>query len=310
MSEAPLRIGTRGSQLALWQTRRVIAMLQSAGIDAEEQVIRTTGDRRTDVPLAEIGGKGLFLKEIEESLLRGEIDLAVHSLKDVPSLLAPEFRLLAFLPREDPRDAWISHSGERLGKIPGGAAVGTSSPRRRAQILSLRPDLDVRPLRGNVPTRLNAARSGTLDAVVLASAGLIRLGLDDAITERVATEQMVPSAGQGIVVVETLTENEAIEPLRGVLNDDEAELAARCERGLLQEFETLLDCHSPIGAHCTIEHDRLVLDVFVSSPDASRIIRTRHEGDHSHARELIERTAAHLRSEGAEDLLRGQVHSS
>jgi hydroxymethylbilane synthase len=304
MTHTPLRIGTRGSQLALWQTRRVIEMLRAAGIGAEERVIRTTGDRRTDVPLAEIGGKGLFLKEIEESLVRGEIDLAVHSLKDVPSLLSPEFRLLAFLPREDPRDAWISHAGERFDQIARGAAVGTSSPRRRAQILSLRPDLDVRPLRGNVPTRLEAARSGTLDAVVLASAGLIRLGLDDAITERVATGQMVPSAGQGIVVVETLMENDALEHLRGFLNDPVAELAARCERGLLQEFETLLDCHSPIGAHCTIEDDRLALDVFVSSPDVSRTIRTRQEGHRSDVRELIERTAVHLRSEGAEELLR------
>jgi hydroxymethylbilane synthase len=307
MTDMPLRIGTRGSQLALWQTRRVIEILRAAGIDAEERVIRTTGDRRTDVPLAEIGGKGLFLKEIEEALLRREIDLAVHSLKDVPSILDPELRLLAFLPREDPRDAWISHSGARLDQIPHGAVVGTSSPRRRAQILSLRPDLEVRPLRGNVPTRLDAARSGTLDAVILASAGLIRLGLDGAITEKVATDQMVPAAGQGIVVVQTLTDSVGLDPLRSVLNDPSAELAARCERGLLQEFGTLLDCHSPIGAHCTVAENRITLDVFVSSPDLARVIRAHHEAPPSDAREMVTRAAEQLRVEGVEGLLGASV---
>src|SRR5579864_1095394 len=189
-----LRIGSRGSQLALWQANHVAGLLQAQGHSIEIQVIKTTGDKITDVALSKVGAKGMFTKEIEEALAAGQVDLAVHSLKDVPTELQPEFELAAIMKREDPRDAFISVNFCHLDELPQEARVGTSSLRRQCQLKSLRPDLQVIPLRGNVDTRLRKLESGEYDAIILASAGLNRLGLDRHMRYRIEAEQMCPAA--------------------------------------------------------------------------------------------------------------------
>ncbi len=198
---APVRIGTRGSPLALWQANEVARVLNRP---SEIVTIRTTGDKRTDVSLASIGGKGVFIKELEEALMRRKIDLAVHSLKDVPSIVPPEFALPAFLARADPRDAWIQPRGIPISEMRDGAKIGTSAPRRRAQLRAHYPRLRVEDMRGNVDTRIRKIQTGAYDGAVLASAGLTRLGRKSEITSYFSIDEMVPAAGQGIIVIETL----------------------------------------------------------------------------------------------------------
>jgi hydroxymethylbilane synthase len=240
-----IRIGTRGSALALWQANEVARLL---GGETEIVVLKTTGDKRQDVPLAAIGGKGLWVKELEEALLRGEIDLAVHSLKDVPSILPEDFALAAFLERADPRDAWVQVDHKPIDALPAGATVATSAPRRRAQLRARWPRLQIEEIRGNVDTRLRKLRDGLYDAGVLAAAGLTRLGLSDAITSKFSIDEMLPAAGQGIIAIETLRGG----PSLSHINHEATALAARCERGVLQKFGTLLDCYSPIAVHAVI----------------------------------------------------------
>ena len=239
-----LRIGTRGSALALWQANEVARLL---GGDTEIVTLKTTGDKRQDVSLAAIGGKGLWVKELEEALLRGEIDLAVHSLKDVPSILPDEFVLAAFLERADPRDAWVHPAGQSIGAMKHGAKIATSAPRRRAQLQVRWPHLQIEEIRGNVDTRLRKIREGLYDAGVLAAAGLTRLGL--AFTSTFSLDEMIPAAGQGIIAIETLRDNAAI---CARINHEPSAIAARCERGVLQKFGTVLDCYSPIAVHCDV----------------------------------------------------------
>jgi hydroxymethylbilane synthase len=246
---APLRIGTRGSQLALWQANEVKRRLALAGHDAELIIVKTTGDQRQDVSLASIGGKGLFIKELEEALERGTIDVAVHSLKDVPSLIPEHFVLAGFLERADPRDAWIHVDGKPIEAMPDGAAIGTSAPRRRAQLAQLFPNLRAEDVRGNVDTRIRKAREGQYAGLVLAAAGLMRLGRADEITSRFSVDEMLPAAGQGIVAMECLATHELAREAVRAINHQASEVAARMERGVLQKFGTRLDCYSAVAVH-------------------------------------------------------------
>lgn len=296
-----IRLGTRASPLALWQARETARLLQAAGFSADVIPIHTSGDRSRDVSLSAIGGKGLFVKELEEALDGGAIDLAVHSLKDVPSLLPGRFLLAGFLERADPRDAWIQIDGMALDALPHRAVVATSAPRRRAQLLARRPDLRIEPIRGNVETRLAKLRERTCDGMVLASAGLIRLGLGDSMTAMLDLDEMVPAAGQGIVALECLQSNAPARTAAESIDNGRSALAARCERGVLQHFGTQLDCHSCIAVHASFEGDGLAIRAFVSDLDAATVIRVTHRGAHADA--LASSVAAELRSRGAEALL-------
>ena len=249
-----VRIGTRGSQLALWQANEVKRLL---GGDAEIVIVKTTGDKRQDVSLASIGGKGLFIKELEEALERGEIDVAVHSLKDVPSIIPEQFELCAFLERADPRDVWVSNTP--IVELPPGARVGTSSPRRRAQLASRFPHLEIADIRGNVDTRIAKARSGEYAGVVLAAAGLLRLGRANDIAAWFSVDEMVPAAGQGIVALECLRGNASV--VRAI-NHAPSETAALCERGVLQKFGERLDCYSEVAVHATIGEEIVIRAFF------------------------------------------------
>ena len=267
-----MRIGTRGSPLALWQAIEVLRLLRHAGHEAEIVTVKTTGDRRQDVPLAAIGGKGLFIKELEESLARNEIDLAVHSLKDVPSIIPADFVLAAFLERADPRDAWLHRGNRSITDLPKGAVVGTSAPRRLAQLRERFPHLEIKPLRGNVETRIAKMSGGEADGIVLAAAGLKRLNLDGQITEFFSVDDMVPAAGQGIVAIETRAADvDAIAAARAI-NHAPTEMVATCERGVLQRFETRLDCYSAVAVHATIDDQMITIRSFFES------VRTIHRG--------------------------------
>ena len=245
-----LRIGTRGSQLALWQAHEAARRLSC---ETEIVPIRTTGDKRQNVSLASIGGKGLFIKELEEALERGEIDVAVHSLKDVPSIIPDRFALAAFLERADPRDAWVHPDGIAIGALPAGSIVGTSAPRRRAQLAALHPHLKIADIRGNVDTRIEKARNGQYAGIVLASAGLTRLGRASEITSYFSIDEMLPAAGQGIVAIECLRDNTRAREAVREINHAPSETAALCERGVLQKFGERLDCYSEVAVHATVE---------------------------------------------------------
>ena len=246
-----LRIGTRGSQLALWQANEAARLLAAAGHAPEIVPIKTTGDKRHDVSLATIGGKGLFIKELEEALEEGTIDVAVHSLKDVPSIIPDHFALAAFLERADARDAWVHPAGKRIEDVSDGSAIGTSSPRRRAQLLERFPQLRVEEIRGNVDTRIEKARSGQYEGIVLASAGMTRLGRAHEITSYFSVDEMIPACGQGIVGIECLRENAAAIDAVRAINHAPSETAALCERGVLQKFGTRLDCYSEVAVHAS-----------------------------------------------------------
>ncbi|HYR29447.1 MAG TPA: uroporphyrinogen-III C-methyltransferase [Thermoanaerobaculia bacterium] len=248
---ARIRIGTRGSKLALWQAQETARLLRAAGYESELVIVKTTGDKRTDVSLASIGGKGLFIKELEEALERREIGVAVHSLKDVPSIIPDHFTLAGFLERADPRDAWVHPENAPIATLPAGSIVGTSSPRRRAQLLALFPHLRVEDIRGNVDTRIEKARRGEYAGIVLAAAGLHRLGRANEITSYFSIDEMIPAAGQGIVTIECLAENETAIAAARAINHAPSETAALTERGVLQQFGTRLDCYSEIAVHAT-----------------------------------------------------------
>ncbi len=262
---AVLRIGTRGSQLALWQANEVKRLLALAGHETEIVIVKTTGDKRPDVSLASIGGKGLFIKELEEALERGEIDIAVHSLKDVPSIIPEHFVLAAFLERADPRDAWIHVDGKPIADMPEGAVIGTSAPRRRAQLAALFPHLRAEDIRGNVDSRIRKAREGQYAGLVLAAAGLTRLGRANEITSYFSIDEMLPAAGQGIVAIECLASNERAKEIARTINHEPSEVAAINERGVLQKFGTKLDCYSAVAVYC----DSGAIHAFVAGIRAS-----------------------------------------
>ncbi len=272
----PIRIGTRGSQLALWQANETARLLSMAGFSPQIVVIRTTGDKRQDVSLATLGGKGLFIKELEEALEHREIDLAVHSLKDVPSIIPPRFSLVAFLDRADPRDVWLHPKGASIQSLKSGAVVGTGSPRRRAQIIERFPHLKVEMIRGNVETRINKARAGKYDGIVVAHAGLSRLGMTGEITTVFSVDEMVPAAGQGIVAIESLRDNEHARHAAAAINRPGAELEALCERGVLQKFGERLDCYSAVAVHASVDDGWITVRAFAADYDGTRSVRSTH----------------------------------
>jgi hydroxymethylbilane synthase len=273
---AKLRIGSRGSQLALWQANHVAALLREQGHTVEIEVIKTTGDKITSVALAKVGTKGMFTKEIEEALHDHRVDLAVHSLKDVPTELEHEFELAAIMKREDPRDAFISVKFSSLDELPQGARVGTSSLRRQCQLKSVRPDLEIFPLRGNVDTRIRKLESGEYDAIILAAAGVRRLGLETHVRSRISADIMCPAVGQGALAVETRRSDQQTKTLLAFLDDPETHAAIECERALLGSLGG--GCQVPIGAYAEIRGGRLHLRAMVGRPDGSEILREQAEG--------------------------------
>jgi hydroxymethylbilane synthase len=283
-----IRIGTRGSQLALWQANEAARRLRAVGYEPELHVVKTTGDKRHDVSLATIGGKGLFIKELEEALERGEIDVAVHSLKDVPSIIPEHFALAGFLERADPRDAWVHVDGRAIAEMPEGSVIGTSAPRRRAQLAELFPRLVVEDIRGNVDTRVRKARDGAYAGIILASAGLTRLGRAGEITSWFSVDQMVPAAGQGIVAIECLASSAFARDAARAINHEPSETAARAERGVLQKFGTRLDCYSAVAVHSS----EGALRVFFSN--GTKSIRASGPTVDAVHRELVARGAEEL----------------
>jgi len=297
---ASLRIGSRGSQLALWQANHVASLLREQGHNVEIEIIKTTGDKITDVALAKVGIKGMFTKEIEEALAEDRVDLAVHSLKDVPTELAPEFELAAILRREDPRDAFISVRYARLDELPRGAKVGTSSLRRQCQLKAVRPDLEIFPLRGNVDTRLRKLEAGEYDAIILAAAGVHRLGLDQHVRSRIEPEVMCPAVGQGALAIESRRDDLRTLSLLAFLNHAETRLAIECERALLGALGG--GCQVPIGAHAVVRDGHLHLRGMVGRPDGSQVLREQASGDDP---ETLGRTVAKtLLQRGADKILR------
>ncbi len=266
-----IRIGSRGSKLALWQAEWVQAQLQGKGFTVTIQKIKTTGDKILDVPLAKVGGKGLFVKEIEEALLRNEIDLAVHSMKDVPSALPEALHIAAIPKRENPLDALISHQAKLLSELPEGATIGTSSLRRQAQLSALRPDFQFVSLRGNLDTRLRKLEEGQFDAIILASAGLRRLGWQDRITEDLAPDCMLPAIGQGALGIECRRDDPEMNECIAFLNHAETAVCVSAERDLLFRLEG--GCQVPIGGFATLSNNKLSLEGLVASLDGKELIR-------------------------------------
>ncbi|MEE8240594.1 MAG: hydroxymethylbilane synthase [Nitrospirales bacterium] len=303
-ARSSLVVGTRGSPLALWQAEWVQQQLREIApqLSVEVQRIKTSGDKILDVPLAKIGGKGLFVKEIEEALLRGEIDLAVHSMKDVPTALPDGLGILCIPPRENPQDVLVSRQGQTLEQLPTGARIGTSSLRRQAQLLRRRPDFHISMLRGNLDTRLRKVREGEFDAIVLAAAGLRRMGWVDQVTEYLAPEVSLPAIGQGALAIEGRTSDSFVRDLLQPLDDPPTRTAVTAERALLDRLEG--GCQVPIGAHATITGDRLALDALIASVDGRRVVRDRIEGPVSDARDLGLQLAERLLSQGGDEILK------
>ncbi|HEX9910860.1 MAG TPA: hydroxymethylbilane synthase [Desulfatiglandales bacterium] len=298
-----LRIGTRGSKLALVQSEWVKKEVQTRHPEVRVELvkIKTEGDKVLDSPLSKIGGKGLFVKEIEDALLRNDVDLAVHSLKDVPGDLPTGLSIAVYPKREDPRDALVSKHFKTVKDLPQGASVGTSSLRRSAQLLHMRPDLHFVPLRGNVDTRLRKLDSGDLQAIVLATAGLNRLGLSDRITAPLSPEAVLPAIGQGVLGLELREDDQMTQHLIFFLNDLETELAARAERAFLKELEG--GCQVPLAGYARVEKDRIVLDGMVAELDGSVILRQQLAGGKDKPEELGIALARQLIAAGADRIL-------
>jgi hydroxymethylbilane synthase len=276
---ALLRIGSRGSQLALWQANHVRALLEQCGHKVEIEIIKTTGDKITDVALSQVGTKGMFTKEIEEALAEHRIDLAVHSLKDLPTELSSGFEIAAIPVREDARDVFCSRKYASIKDLPNGARVGTSSLRRQAQLKTMRPDLGIHPLRGNVDSRLRKLEAGEYAAVILAAAGLNRLGKRECIRQVLSAKLMCPAAGQGALAVEIRKDDSAVRQHVAFLDDKATRTATACERALLNRMGG--GCQVPIGALAeVIDGDgKLHLEAIVARPDGTRLLRESGQGD-------------------------------
>ena len=293
-----IRIGTRGSALALWQAEHVRDRLEQRGHEVEIHKITTTGDKVLDRRLESIGGKGAFLKEIEEALLEGQVDLAVHSLKDVPTALPAGLTLFAVLERADPRDALLSNGGRPLDALPAGSRVGTSSLRRSSQLKSMRPDLHVDDLRGNVDTRIRRLRERHYDAIVLAMAGLGRLGRAGEVTQALDPVAFTPAVGQGAIALECREDDAGVREAALFLDHEPTARAVAAERAFLAVFEG--GCNVPLGAHATREGAGQRLRAFVARPDGSTLLRGEAAGEdpsalgRTVAEDLIERGARQL----------------
>jgi hydroxymethylbilane synthase len=305
MTDRILRIATRKSQLALWQAEHVRDRLVAAhpGLRVELLPLSTQGDRILDVPLAKIGGKGLFVKELETAMLEGRADLAVHSMKDVPMDFPPELGLGAILAREDPRDAFVSVAHAGLEALPEGARVGTSSLRRQCQLRALRPDLRLLDLRGNVNTRLRKLDDGEYDAIVLASAGLLRLGMGSRIRARLPATQSLPAVGQGAIGVEIRNDDTALRALLAPLHDADCADCVLAERAMNRALQG--GCQVPIAGFATVEAaGELWLRGLVGSNDGRRIVRGEQRGPRAEAERVGAELARTLLAEGAESILR------
>lgn len=298
-----LRIATRESPLALWQAEHVAGLLERAhpGLRVELVRMTTQGDRILDAPLAKIGGKGLFVKELEQSLLDGRADIAVHSMKDVPVELPPGLHLPVVMEREQPCDAFVSNRYRHLDDLPEGARLGTSSLRRQAQLQARRPDLQIVSLRGNVGTRLRRLDDGEYDGIILACAGLVRLGQGDRIRERLGAEVCLPAIGQGAIGVECRADDERVNALIAVLDHPVTHVCVSAERALNARLEG--GCQVPIAAHATLDGERLHLDALVGRPDGSEVIRVSGDAAPADAVPLGIRLAEDLLARGADAIL-------
>src|SRR5262245_1689347 len=300
-----LVIGSRGSKLAVWQAEHVKSQLQAidSTLSVRIEIIKTTGDVKTD-PLTVIGGKGVFTKELEDALVDRRIDIAVHSLKDLPTILPDSLTIAAICEREDPRDALIMRERRQirsLRELPDGTVVGTSSQRRIAQLKALCPRVVVRDLRGNVDTRLRKLDEGQYDALILASAGLRRLGLEDRISFQIPPLEMLPAVGQGALAIEIRLDNEGAISAVAKLQHDETCIACLAERALLRSLGG--GCELPIAAHAVVKDSRLCLEALVASPDGARIVRGTISGSLERANELGATLAERLRADGADPIL-------
>ena len=274
---ALLRIGSRGSQLALWQAHHISDLLRAQGHTVELEIIKTTGDKIQDVALAKVGTKGMFTKEIEEALVENRIDLAVHSLKDLPTELAGPFEIAAITERVDPRDAFLSLKYDSVKALPQGARVGTSSLRRQAQLKQFRPDLEIIALRGNVDTRVRKLEEGEYDAIILAAAGLKRLGKTQHIKEIIDAGIMCSAAGQGALGIEIRKGDAETRQHLEFLNDVPSRLATLCERALLNQLGG--GCQVPIGAYATVKDGTIALTAICARPDGSELLREQGTGN-------------------------------
>ena len=302
-TRSSLVIGARGSRLAVWQAEWVQARLKELApeLTVTLQRIKTSGDKILDVPLAAIGGKGLFVKEIEEALLREEIDLAVHSMKDVPTTLPDGLSILCVPAREDPRDVLISRDSCSLDQLSKGSRIGTSSLRRQAQLLHYRPDLHIELLRGNLDTRLRKLHNGEYDAIVLAAAGLMRMGWSNKVTEYLPPEVSLPAIGQGALGLEGRRNDRFVQILVEKLEHGPTRIAVMAERALLKRLEG--GCQVPIAAHATVKGDTLIMDGLIASMEGQRLIRDTIQGAASEAQSLGIQLAEKLLAQGGDRML-------
>ena len=304
MPAQTVRIATRKSPLAMWQAEHVAAALREAHADLEVQIVgmSTQGDKILDTPLAKIGGKGLFVKELEQRMLDGDADIAVHSMKDVPVTLPEGLHLAVILEREDPRDAFVSNHHADLDALPEGARVGTSSLRRQCQLADRRPDLEIIPLRGNVNTRLRKLDDGEYDAIILASAGLLRLNFGERIRTFIPTDDSLPAIGQGAIGIECRSDDARINNLLAPLHHADTAVCVSAERAMNQRLEG--GCQVPIGGHATLSDDELHLRGLVGTVDGAEIVRAEIRGARNDAEQLGRTLAEELLEHGAAQILR------
>jgi hydroxymethylbilane synthase len=307
-----LTIATRGSKLALWQahhTRDALIAASKEELEVELLILKTKGDKILDVPLAKVGGKGLFVKEIEEALLDGRADVAVHSMKDVPGMLEEGLHMAAVSERADARDAFCSNTSQSLEELPNGAVVGTSSLRRGCQLRVLRPDLEIKSLRGNVPTRLRKLDEEGFDAIILAAAGLERLGFAERITQKLSIEQSLPAVGQGALGIETRVDDAlTTELVFRAMNDEATASCVEAERAFLLRLEG--GCQAPMAGYARFDGDELLLDAFVGRPDGSLILRASRRAPQAEAGELGRAVAADLLAKGAGPILEELIEAA
>lgn len=298
-----VRIGTRSSRLALWQANLIALALSTKYPEVKVELVHVTtkGDKILDSPLSKVGGKGLFTKELEVKMLEGEIDLAVHSLKDVPAELPPEFTIAAVIKRAEPFDAFVSNKYKTFQELPRGAKIGTSSLRRRAQLLAVRPDLQVDNLRGNVDTRLKKLDSGDFDGIILAAAGLKRLGHERRISEILPTSVMLPAVGQGALAVETLSGNVEVRNMLNFLDDAETRAATDAERAFLKVVEG--GCQVPVGVFAEVKSKKITVEAVIASIDGQNIIRDKLSGKVEDSPSLGESLAIKLLDNGGREIL-------
>ncbi len=301
--KANLIIGTRQSLLALWQSNHISGLLRKQYPDCQVTLkkIVTKGDRILDVPLAQIGGKGLFTKEIETELLDGTVDLAVHSLKDMPTVLPEGLCLTAITTRANVGDAFVSNKYASFSELPQGAVLGTSSLRRKAQLLAVRPDLKIVDLRGNVDTRLRKLDEGQMDAIILAAAGLERLGHADRIREIIPTTVCLPAVGQGALAIECRSDNKEVREMLAFLNDLPTKQATDAERAFLGLIEG--GCQVPIGVHAEVENDNVKIEAVIASLDGSKVLRNNITGPAADAVGLGRKLGQQMLTEGGEQIL-------